>query len=153
VPGASAPSPRPRWNAAPPKSSASTRPNCAEYLGTPNTELIAYFASLRPRYQTAILSNSFVGAREREHAAYAFGDLCDLIVYSHEEGMQKPDPRFYALLPARLHVQPHEILFLDDVEMCITGARACGIHAILYQNNRQAIADIESYLRNGQTPR
>ncbi len=35
----------------------------AEYLGTLNAELAAYFASLRPRYQTAILSNSFVGAR------------------------------------------------------------------------------------------
>jgi putative hydrolase of the HAD superfamily len=122
----------------------------AEYLGSPNTELIDYFASLRPRYQTAILSNSFVGAREREHAAYAFGDLCDLIIYSHEEGMQKPDPRFYALLPERLGVQPGEILFLDDVEVCVAGARACGIHAILYQHNAQAIAAIEQHLRDRQ---
>src|SRR4051794_7017411 len=29
-----------------------------EYLGTLNGELAAYFAGLRPRYQTAILSNS-----------------------------------------------------------------------------------------------
>lgn len=122
----------------------------AEYLGTPNTELIDYFASLRPRYQTAILSNSFVGAREREHAAYAFGDLCDPIIYSHEEGMQKPDPRFYALLSERLGIPPDEIVFLDDVEKCITGARACSIHAILFKGNTQAIAEIEAYLRSGE---
>src|SRR5690242_6315951 len=36
-----------------------------EYMGILNEELTTYFASLRPRYQTAILSNSFVGARER----------------------------------------------------------------------------------------
>src|SRR5689334_4320101 len=30
-----------------------------EYLGTLNSELTAYFAGLRPRYQTALLSNSF----------------------------------------------------------------------------------------------
>jgi putative hydrolase of the HAD superfamily len=119
----------------------------AEYLGSPNTELIAYFASLRERCKTAILSNSFVGAREREHAAYGFGDICDLIIYSHEEGMQKPDPRFYRLLSERLGVQPKEIVFLDDVEMCITGARACGIHAILFKDNAQAIAEIEAYLQ------
>lgn len=37
----------------------------AEYLGTLNHELAAYFAGLRPRYRTGILSNSFVGARCR----------------------------------------------------------------------------------------
>src|SRR5689334_9281952 len=37
-----------------------------EYLGELNVELAAYFASLRPRYQTAILSNSFAGARGKE---------------------------------------------------------------------------------------
>ena len=36
-----------------------------EYLGTANTELIEYVRQLRPRYRTGILSNSFVGARER----------------------------------------------------------------------------------------
>ena len=118
----------------------------AEYLGTPNTELIAYFAGLRSRCKTAILSNSFVGAREREQAAYGFGDLCDLIIYSHEEGMQKPDPRFYGLLVERLGVRPEEIVFLDDVEMCVTGARECGMYAILFKENARAIAEIEGLL-------
>jgi FMN phosphatase YigB (HAD superfamily) len=63
-----------------------------EYLGTANTELIEYARQLRPRYRTGILSNSFVGAREREQTAYGFEDLVDEIVYSHEAGMSKPDP-------------------------------------------------------------
>ena len=40
-----------------------------EYLGTANTALIEYARGLRPRFRTGILSNSFVGAREREEAA------------------------------------------------------------------------------------
>ena len=47
-------------------------------------------------YRTGILSNSFVGAREREQAAYGFDGLVDEIVYSHEAGMSKPDPRIHA---------------------------------------------------------
>ncbi len=43
----------------------------AEYVGSLNGELAASFTSLRPRYKTAILSNSFVGAREREQQAHA----------------------------------------------------------------------------------
>ena len=117
-----------------------------EYLGTANTGLIEYARRLRPRYRTGILSNSFVGAREREQAAYGFEDLVDEIVYSHEAGMSKPDPRIYALICARLDVHPHETVFLDDTDRCVDGAREAGIHAVCYRDNEQAIQDIEKLL-------
>jgi epoxide hydrolase-like predicted phosphatase len=117
-----------------------------EYLGTANTELIEYARGLRPRCRTGILSNSFVGAREREQAAYGFEDLVDEIVYSHEAGMSKPDRRIYALVCSRLDVRPDETVFLDDTAVCVAGAREAGIHAIRYQDNAQAIADIGKLL-------
>lgn len=117
-----------------------------EYLGSANTELIGYARRLRPRYRTGILSNSFVGAREREQAAYGFEDLVDEIVYSHEVGMSKPDPRIYALACERLGVRPSEMIFLDDVQRCVAGADQAGIHAIQYRNNAQAIEEIEALL-------
>jgi epoxide hydrolase-like predicted phosphatase len=122
-----------------------------EYLGTPNTELIEYARGLRPRYRTGILSNSFVGAREQEQRAYGFEDLVDEIVYSHESGMGKPDPRIYALVCARLDVRPQETVFLDDADRCVTGAREAGLHAVRYQDNAQAMADIEALLGSGGT--
>jgi HAD superfamily hydrolase (TIGR01549 family) len=117
-----------------------------EYLGTANTELIGYARALRPRYRTGILSNSFVGARAREQAAYGFEDLVDVIVYSHECGMSKPGPGIYALACERLQVKPAQMVFLDDYEPCVEGARRAGIHAVLYQDNAQAIKDIEHLL-------
>jgi len=122
-----------------------------EYLGTPNTALIDYLRRLRPRYRTGILSNSFVGAREREQQAYGFEDLVDEIVYSHESKMGKPDPRIYALACARLHVAPEEAVFLDDHDPFVTAAREAGLHAVRYQDNAQAIADIEELLGSGGT--
>jgi epoxide hydrolase-like predicted phosphatase len=118
-----------------------------EYLGELNRELAAYFAGLRPRYQTAIISNSFVGARRKEQERYGFGDMCDLIIYSHEVGIQKPDRRIYELACERLDVQPEEMVFLDDVEAAVAAARKLGIHAILFSETTQAIADIEAYLQ------
>ena len=117
-----------------------------EYLGTANTELIEYARRLRPRYRTGIVSNSFVGAREREQAAYGFEDLVEEIVYSHEAGFSKPDPRIYALICTRLNVAPEEMVFLDDADVCVAGARDAGIHAVRYQDNAQAIAEIEKAL-------
>ena len=117
-----------------------------DYLGTANTELIEYTSRLRPRYRTGILSNSFVGAREREQAAYGFEDLVDEIVYSHECGLSKPDPQAYALVCARLRVEPAQTVFVDDTEVCVEGARQAGLHAVLYRDNAQAIGEIEGLL-------
>ena len=121
-----------------------------EYLGSLNAPLAAYFASLRPRYRTAILSNSFVGAREQEHERYQFGDLCDLIIYSHEVGIRKPEPRIFELACEQLGAQPAEMLFLDDIEANVEAARQLGIHAILFQTTEQAIAEIEAALSRAE---
>jgi epoxide hydrolase-like predicted phosphatase len=118
-----------------------------EYLGTLNTELASYFGRLRPRYRTALLSNSFVGAREREQELYGFGDITDLIVYSHEVGMAKPDPRIYRLTCERLGVRPEHVVFLDDRADFVAGALEAGMRAILYEDNYQAVADLEAALR------
>lgn len=118
-----------------------------EYLGTLNGELADYFRSLRPQYKTAILSNSFVGAREREQALYQFEDSCDFIIYSHEVGMSKPDPRIYALTCERLGLPPAEVIFLDDREGAITAAQEFGMHGIIFHNNTQALADIQACIQ------
>ncbi len=117
------------------------------YLGELNAELAAYFSDLRPRYRTALLSNSFVGARAREQERFHFETMTDLIVYSHEEGIAKPDPRIFERTCDRLSVQPGEIIFLDDAETNVAAACELGIHAILFHDTAQAIADINACLR------
>ncbi|HEV8193570.1 MAG TPA: HAD-IA family hydrolase [Ktedonobacterales bacterium] len=117
------------------------------YLGTLNTRLAAYFSALRPRYRTALLSNSFISAREKEQERYHFAETTDLLVYSHEEGIAKPDRRIYELTCERLGVQTDQMIFLDDAEQRITGARELGIHAIFFRTTEQAIADIDACLK------
>ncbi|MBZ0296442.1 MAG: HAD family phosphatase [Anaerolineae bacterium] len=117
-----------------------------DYLGELNVELVDFIHTLRPQYQTAILSNSFVGAREKEQALYHFEDLVDFLVYSHEVGLLKPDPRIYALTCERLGLPPSEVVFLDDAEPNIIGAREFGMQAILFQETRQAINDLRACL-------
>jgi len=119
------------------------------YLGTANHELIEFARGLRPRYRTGILSNSFVGAREREQQAYGFEDLVDEIVYSHEIGVGKPDPRCYEIACARLGLPADEVVFVDDHEACVDGARAYGMSAILFTSNAVVIAELERLLATG----
>ena len=116
----------------------------AEYVGTLNHQLAGYFAGLRARYRTGILSNSFVGAREREQALCGFEDMCDVIVYSHEVGLLQPDPRSYHAVCEGLGCAPEQAVLLDDVAASIDGAHAVGMHGIPFTDTAQAVADLEA---------
>ena len=116
------------------------------YVGELNTEVTAYFRSLRPRYRTAILSNGAAGGRREEEARYGFSSIADVLVYSYEVGLQKPDPRIYLLTCQRLGVSPEEGVFLDDQEENVVGAREVGMRSVLFQSTAQAIADVEGHL-------
>ncbi|MFQ6198913.1 HAD-IA family hydrolase [Streptomyces sp. NPDC000405] len=124
----------------------------AEYLGMPNQELIDYVRGLRGSCRLGILSNSFVGAREREAALYRFDELVEQVVYSHETGIEKPDLRAFEAACAGLEVRPESCLFIDDVAANIEAARAAGMQAHLFEDNDRAIKRIMAHLGTGSLP-
>jgi HAD superfamily hydrolase (TIGR01509 family) len=115
------------------------------YRGTLDQPLFDWFAAQRPHRKTGILSNSGPGAREAE-GVWGFEDVTDDIVYSHEVGLRKPDPAIYALTAERLGVQPHEIVFLDDVVANVEAARRAGWHAVLHVDTATTIVEIEAVI-------
>jgi len=95
-------------------------------------ELIALIRRLRPRYQTAIISNAMSDLHQLLTEKYPIADAFDLITGSAYEGVMKPDPRIYLNTLARLGRQPAEAVFLDDAPANVDGARAVGMQAIHY---------------------
>ena len=118
----------------------------SEYLGSLNDPLMEFVETLRPGFRTGILSNSFVGAREREQEAYGFGEKFDAIVYSHEVGHLKPEPVVYGIACERLGVTPAEVLFIDDLQSNVDGALAVGMNAIRFVDTAQVISEISAHL-------
>ncbi|MFP8904063.1 HAD-IA family hydrolase [Streptomyces atacamensis] len=102
-----------------------------------------------PGLGLGILSNSFAGAREREEAAYGFGALVDRIVYSHEIGVLKPDPRAYEAVCAAMGARPGGCLFVDDAPENVEAAREFGMWARLHEDNARTIARITAYAGPG----
>ncbi|WP_405904698.1 MULTISPECIES: HAD family hydrolase [unclassified Streptomyces] len=121
----------------------------AEYLGTPNEELIDYVQGLRGSCRLGILSNSFVGARERETTLYHFDELVEQIVYSHEIGVEKPDLRAFEAACASLDVRPENCLFIDDVAINVEAAQAAGMQAHLFEDNARTVTRIAAHLNAG----
>ncbi len=116
------------------------------YVGELNTEMADYFRRLRPRYRTAILSNAAEGGRREEDRRYGFATMADVLVYSYEVGIEKPDQRIYETTRQRLGVHPSEVVFLDDLEPNVAAASRLGMRAVLFQSTIQAIRDVEACL-------
>ncbi len=116
------------------------------YCGRLNTELMSYARSLRPKYRLGIISNSGDGARREEERRYHFSVVFDPIIYSHEVGLAKPDPRIWALACQRIGVAPAELVFIDDGAEACDSARAFGINAVHHRSTTQSIAALTSLL-------
>jgi putative hydrolase of the HAD superfamily len=119
------------------------------YCGQLDDELFAWFAAQRGDYLLGILSNSSDGARREESRRHGIPDAADVVVYSHEVGLAKPDPAVYALTARLLGVAPEEIVFLDDSAPAVAGARDAGWHAVLHTDTRTSISEIERLLGRG----
>jgi epoxide hydrolase-like predicted phosphatase len=116
------------------------------YCGELDVELCEYVVRLRPRYRTAILSNSSDGARREEQARYGFEQLVDLVIYSHEVGVAKPDPAIYELACELIGIQPGGMVFVDDLPANVAAAAELGIHAIHHTCTRSTIEQIDALL-------
>lgn len=97
-----------------------------------NDALVALIRSLRPGYQTAIISNFMDDLRRSLHEEYPIADAFDLIVISAEEKVMKPDPRIFLRAAEQLGRRPEECVFVDDFAHNVEGARAVGMQAIHY---------------------
>jgi epoxide hydrolase-like predicted phosphatase len=105
--------------------------------------LVALLASLRPRYQTAILSNAWTNGREVIARTYGLEQAVDVIIISAEEHLAKPDPRLYQRVAERLGVQPNEIVLVDDFLVNVQGAQAAGWQTTHYRAGLDVRGELE----------
>ncbi|MDX1413430.1 MAG: HAD family phosphatase [Candidatus Promineifilaceae bacterium] len=95
--------------------------------------LISYIQSLRPKYQTAIISNATDGLRNSLTNEHKISRAFDLIIGSAEEKTMKPDHKIYWLALKRLGRHPNEAVFIDDFAQNIRAAQEVGMATIHYQ--------------------
>jgi len=72
--------------------------------------------------------------------------LLDGRIISSEEHLLKPDVAIYHRFLERYELLADECLFTDDKEANIEGAKAAGIHAILFRNAQQYKEDLNLFL-------
>ena len=110
---------------------------------TENPAMLAWQLKLKERgLLTAILSNmgdNVLASIERE---FDWIHGFDVLVWSFQLHMAKPDSAIYRHTLMELSVQPEETLFLDDKMVNIEAARALGMKAIQFSTVEQLRADL-----------
>ena len=98
---------------------------------TQNPAMLAWQQQLRERgIRTAILSNmgdTVLANIERE---FDWLPRFDVLIWSYQHKMAKPDPAIYNLTLERLGTRPEETLFIDDRMPNIEAARALGMMTV-----------------------
>ena len=69
-------------------------------------------------------------------------------LFSCDVHMVKPDPGFFRLLIEKYQLDPARCVFIDDIETNLEGARAVGMHTILFENPAQAEAELDRMLQS-----
>jgi len=80
--------------------------------------------------RTAILSNMGDSVLENIKREFGWIDEFDVLVWSYQLHMAKPDPAIYRHVLRELGTQPEETLFIDDKRVNIDAAQALGMKAI-----------------------
>jgi putative hydrolase of the HAD superfamily len=92
--------------------------------------------------RTAILSNMGDSVHENLLRELKWLGLFDVLVWSYELGIAKPDPAIYRDTLEKLGTQAEETLFIDDKPVNVEAARALGMKGIVFSTVEKLRADL-----------
>ena len=110
---------------------------------TENPAMVGWQLELKQRgLLTAILSN--MGDNVHANLKREFGWLSrfDVLVWSYQLGIAKPDAAIYRQLLKQLGTKPEETLFIDDREVNVEAARGLGMPAIQFSTVEQLRSEL-----------
>ncbi|MGI8631899.1 MAG: HAD family hydrolase [Solirubrobacterales bacterium] len=115
----------------------------------PNQPMIDLMAEARRRgHRMAMLTNNVREWDPLWRPMLPVDDIFEFVVNSGYTGMRKPDPEIYYLTLEGFGgtVASDECLFIDDTDVNCATARSLGMQTVHFEDNDQAIEDIEQAL-------
>ena len=110
---------------------------------TQNRVMLAWQAALQERgILTAILSNMGDSVLENMKREFNWLSHFDVLVWSYQLRMAKPDPAIFHHVLKQLGTSPEETIFIDDKLVNVEAANALGIRGFLFTTAAQLRADL-----------
>lgn len=110
---------------------------------TQNPAMVAWQRALKQHgIRTAILSNMGDTVLENIKREFKWIDNFDVLVWSYQLHMAKPDPAIYRHTLKELGTQPEETLFIDDKLVNVEAAQRLGMKAVKFTTVRRLREDL-----------
>jgi putative hydrolase of the HAD superfamily len=110
---------------------------------TQNPPMIAWQLALKQRgLRTAVLSNMGDAVLAGILREYAWLSRFDVLVWSYQLKLAKPDPAIYHHLLEKLGTRPEEALFIDDRAENVAAANALGIKGLVFTTVEKLRTDL-----------
>ena len=91
---------------------------------------------------TAILSNIGDSVLENMQREFTWLDRFDVLVWSYQLGMAKPDSAIFHHVLKQLGTRPEETIFIDDKTINVEAAEAVGMRGLVFTTPAQLRADL-----------
>lgn len=115
----------------------------------PRKEMHRFVEKIAATHRIGLLTNNFHGLRETLFARGLIPNAkYEVIIFSNETGMRKPEPEIYKLAQKKAGVSAGEILLVDDKENFIEGALKAGWQTQQFdkENPRKSIEEIKKLI-------
>ena len=116
---------------------------------TPIPFMLKFVGDLKSKgYPVGLVSNVFLETADiiRQNGGY---DSFDFTVLSCEVGARKPDQKIYEYAMEKLNgINTSEVVFLDDRQHSIDGAREFGLNTIHVINHENAMKEVYSLIKH-----
>lgn len=120
---------------------------------TQNPVMVAWQQQLKARgLRTGILSNMGDSVLESILREFSWIGNFDVLVWSFQLKMAKPDPAIYRHTLERLGTRPEETLFIDDRRVNVETARALGLMAIEFTTAERLRQELMAAGMDGELP-
>jgi putative hydrolase of the HAD superfamily len=120
---------------------------------TQNPEMVGWQRRLKAAgIRTAILSNMGDTVLENIKREFRWIENFDVLVWSFQWHMAKPDPEIYRHTLKELGTRPEETLFIDDKRVNVEAARALGMKAVEFTTVERLREDLVAGGFDSQLP-
>jgi epoxide hydrolase-like predicted phosphatase len=104
---------------------------------TPIPETFDLIRRLKGRYKLGLLSNTSEWDFDHEIRTVEVFPLFDAVTVSFQVHALKPEKRIYLDALTKLDLEPHESVYIDDIDKYVEAARSLGMNAIHYRSPQQ----------------
>jgi HAD superfamily hydrolase (TIGR01509 family) len=106
--------------------------------------MFALVRNLKANYKVGLLTNFLFDWLDEILKLHNLYSMFDITIISPEHGTRKPEALIYQRALDQLKLSHSEVLFIDDKQAYVDGARRCGIRSLLFTGPAKLKEDLHS---------